>query len=58
MEWYVLVLMLSLPPSIHADCSSLCQRCAEQMLRSDAAFGSLVRTEEQTPTTCGTGAEL
>ncbi|XP_072223319.1 proenkephalin-B [Leuresthes tenuis] len=41
MEWYVLVLMLSLPPSIHADCSSQCQKCAQQMLRPDAAFSSL-----------------
>ncbi|XP_044068777.1 proenkephalin-B [Siniperca chuatsi] len=41
MEWYVLVLMLSLPPSIHADCSSQCQKCAQQMLSPDAAFSSL-----------------
>uniref|UniRef100_A0A1A8KJ61 Prodynorphin n=1 Tax=Nothobranchius kuhntae TaxID=321403 RepID=A0A1A8KJ61_NOTKU len=40
MEWYVLVLMLSLPPSIHTDCSSQCQKCA-QLLRPDAAFSSL-----------------
>uniref|UniRef100_H2MX41 Prodynorphin n=2 Tax=Oryzias latipes TaxID=8090 RepID=H2MX41_ORYLA len=52
MEWYVLVLMLSLPPSIHADCSSLCQRCAEQMLRSDAAFGSLSCSEECDTDSC------
>ncbi|KAI3356855.1 hypothetical protein L3Q82_003340 [Scortum barcoo] len=38
MEWYVLVLMLSLPPSIHADCSSQCQKCAQQLLSSDGAF--------------------
>ncbi|XP_038164923.1 proenkephalin-B [Cyprinodon tularosa] len=41
MEWFVLVLMLSLPPCIHTECSSQCQRCAEQMLRPDAAFSSL-----------------
>ncbi|XP_017294296.1 proenkephalin-B [Kryptolebias marmoratus] len=41
MEWYVLVLMLSLPPSIHTDCSAECQKCAQQMLRPDAAFSSL-----------------
>ncbi|XP_041859827.1 proenkephalin-B [Melanotaenia boesemani] len=41
MEWYVLVLMLSLPSSIHADCSLQCQKCAQQMLRPDAAFSSL-----------------
>lgn len=41
MEWYVLVLMLSLPPSIHTECSSQCQRCAQQILSPDAAFSSL-----------------
>ncbi|XP_034552162.1 proenkephalin-B [Notolabrus celidotus] len=41
MEWYFLVLMLSLPPSIHADCSSQCQKCAQEILSSDAAFSSL-----------------
>ncbi|XP_008411218.1 proenkephalin-B [Poecilia reticulata] len=41
MEWYVLVLMLSLPPCVHTDCSSQCQRCAEQMLRPEAALSSL-----------------
>lgn len=41
MEWYVLVLMLSLPPSIHTDCSSQCQKCAQQILSSDGAFSSL-----------------
>ncbi|KAM7405458.1 hypothetical protein PAMP_012718 [Pampus punctatissimus] len=41
MEWYVLVLMLSLPSSIHTDCSSQCQKCAQQILSSDAAFSSL-----------------
>ncbi|XP_024119611.1 proenkephalin-B [Oryzias melastigma] len=52
MEWYVLVLMLSLPPSIHADCSSLCQRCAEQILRPDAAFSSLSCSEECDTESC------
>ncbi|XP_035513176.1 proenkephalin-B [Morone saxatilis] len=41
MEWYVLVLILSLPPSIHADCSSQCQKCAQQILSPDVAFSSL-----------------
>ncbi|XP_038554239.1 proenkephalin-B-like [Micropterus salmoides] len=41
MEWYVLVLMLSLPPSIHADCSSQCQQCVQQMLSSEAVFNNL-----------------
>ncbi|XP_029305680.1 proenkephalin-B [Cottoperca gobio] len=41
MEWYVLVLMLSLPHSIHADCSSHCQKCVQQILSPDAAFSSL-----------------
>ncbi|XP_029911916.1 proenkephalin-B [Myripristis murdjan] len=41
MEWYVLVLMLSLPSSIHTDCSSQCQKCAQQMLGADAALSSL-----------------
>ncbi|XP_029012810.1 proenkephalin-B isoform X2 [Betta splendens] len=41
MEWYVLVLMLSLPPSVHSDCSSRCQQCAQQMLGPGAAFSSL-----------------
>ncbi|XP_013856037.1 proenkephalin-B [Austrofundulus limnaeus] len=39
MEWYVLVLMLSFPPSIHSDCSAECQKCAQQLLRPD--FSSL-----------------
>ncbi|KAF3859969.1 hypothetical protein F7725_000224 [Dissostichus mawsoni] len=42
MEWYVLVLMLSLPPSIHADCSSQCQKCVQQII-SPGAFSSMVR---------------
>ncbi|XP_026187970.1 proenkephalin-B [Mastacembelus armatus] len=41
MEWYVLVLMLSLPSSIHTDCSTQCQKCAQQILSPDAAFSSL-----------------
>ncbi|XP_068454220.1 proenkephalin-B [Clinocottus analis] len=41
MEWYVLVLMLSLPPSIRADCSSQCEKCVQQILGPDAAFSSL-----------------
>ncbi|XP_076022326.1 proenkephalin-B [Genypterus blacodes] len=50
MEWYVLVLMLILPPSINTQCSSRCQTCAQQQLLSaDAAFSSPVRH----PTTPG-----
>nr|AAZ99220.1 prodynorphin precursor [Oreochromis mossambicus] len=41
MEWYVLVLMLSLPPCIHTDCSSQCQKCAQQILSPDEAYSSL-----------------
>ncbi|XP_056278439.1 proenkephalin-B [Pseudoliparis swirei] len=41
MEWYVLVLMLSLPPSIRADCSLQCEKCVQQILGPDAAFSSL-----------------
>uniref|UniRef100_A0AAX7TG04 Uncharacterized protein n=1 Tax=Astatotilapia calliptera TaxID=8154 RepID=A0AAX7TG04_ASTCA len=41
MEWYVLVLMLSLPPCIHTDCSSQCQKCAQQILSADEAYSSL-----------------
>ncbi|XP_059190146.1 proenkephalin-B isoform X2 [Centropristis striata] len=41
MEWYVLVLMLSLPPSIRANCSSQCQKCVQQILSPDAAFSRL-----------------
>lgn len=46
MEWYVLVLMLSLPPSIHADlCSKQCQKCAQQILNSEVDLSSLVRRD-------------
>ncbi|XP_029995900.1 proenkephalin-B [Sphaeramia orbicularis] len=38
MEWYVLVLMLSLPPSIHTDCSTQCHKCMERILIPDASF--------------------
>ncbi|XP_034393722.1 proenkephalin-B [Cyclopterus lumpus] len=41
MEWYVLVLMLSLPPSIRADCSLQCEKCVQQIVGPDAAFSSL-----------------
>ncbi|KAM9350401.1 proenkephalin-B [Symphorus nematophorus] len=41
MEWYVLVLILSLPPSIHADCSSQCLKCAQQLLSADVSLSSL-----------------
>lgn len=46
MEWYVLVLMLSLPPSIHADlCSKQCQKCAQQILNSEVDLSDLVRRD-------------
>ncbi|XP_070824867.1 proenkephalin-B [Chaetodon trifascialis] len=57
MEWYVLVLMLSLPPSIRADCSSQCQKCAQQLLSPDAVLSSLscsVECEGQLKS-CGPG---
>ncbi|KAM8863275.1 proenkephalin-B [Spinachia spinachia] len=41
MEWYVLVLMLSFPSSLRADCSLQCQKCVQQILGPDAAFSSL-----------------
>nr|XP_061826058.1 proenkephalin-B-like [Nerophis lumbriciformis]XP_061826067.1 proenkephalin-B-like [Nerophis lumbriciformis]XP_061826077.1 proenkephalin-B-like [Nerophis lumbriciformis] len=34
MEWYVLVLMLSLPPSMHTRCSSQCDRCLQHQLHT------------------------
>ncbi|XP_061908311.1 proenkephalin-B [Entelurus aequoreus] len=34
MEWYVLVLMLSLPPSMHTRCSSQCHRCLQHQLHT------------------------
>ncbi|KAM4610661.1 proenkephalin-B [Polymixia lowei] len=46
MEWYVLVLMLSLPSSIQTDCSSQCQKCAQQVFNSDASLSSLTCTLE------------
>ncbi|KAM6924565.1 proenkephalin-B [Xenentodon cancila] len=60
MEWYVLVLMLSLPPSIHTDCSSQCQKCVQQMLRPDAAFSSLPCSAEceDELESCGRAAPL
>ncbi|XP_008293951.1 proenkephalin-B [Stegastes partitus] len=46
MEWYVLVLMLSLPPSIHTDCSSHCQKCVDQILSPAAALSTLTCSAE------------
>lgn len=43
MEWYVLVLILSLPSSTQADCSSKCLQCAQQILNTDIPVNSLVR---------------
>ncbi|KAM9785860.1 proenkephalin-B [Neosynchiropus ocellatus] len=31
MEWYVLVLMLSLPHCVHPECSPQCQRCSDPL---------------------------
>uniref|UniRef100_G3NHC8 Uncharacterized protein n=2 Tax=Gasterosteus aculeatus TaxID=69293 RepID=G3NHC8_GASAC len=41
MEWYVLVLMLSFPSSLRADCSLQCQKCVQRILGPNAAFSSL-----------------
>ncbi|XP_040008834.1 proenkephalin-B [Xiphias gladius] len=41
MEWYVLMVMLSLPTFIHTDCSSQCQKCVQQIVSHDAAVSSL-----------------
>nr|XP_057907800.1 proenkephalin-B [Doryrhamphus excisus] len=41
MEWYVLVLMLSLPPSMHTHCSSQCHKCLQHILKPNGAFSSL-----------------
>ncbi|XP_078110027.1 proenkephalin-B [Sander vitreus] len=55
MEWYVLVLMLSLPSSLRADCSSQCEKCVQQLLSPDAAFSSLSCSAECAgqPQRCG-----
>lgn len=42
MEWYVLVLMLSLPSLSWADCSEQCLKCALQI--SDSPLNLLVRS--------------
>ncbi|XP_028309256.1 proenkephalin-B [Gouania willdenowi] len=39
MEWLVLVLMLSLTPFIHTDCSLRCQKCAQRILSSGSEEG-------------------
>ncbi|XP_019747169.1 proenkephalin-B [Hippocampus comes] len=41
MEWYVLVLMLSLPHSMHAHCSSQCHKCLQHILKPNSADSSL-----------------
>ncbi|XP_010874070.1 proenkephalin-B [Esox lucius] len=46
MEWYVLVLVLSLPSSTQADCSSQCLQCALQILNTDIPVNSLTCTLE------------
>ncbi|KAL1021282.1 hypothetical protein UPYG_G00011160 [Umbra pygmaea] len=42
MEWYVLVLLLSLPSSTQADCSSQCLQCAQQIINRDIAVNKLI----------------
>ncbi|XP_018934280.1 proenkephalin-B-like [Cyprinus carpio] len=46
MEWYVLVLMLSLPTLSQADCSAQCMRCAQQISDLDSAVNRLTCTLE------------
>ncbi|XP_052450716.1 proenkephalin-B [Carassius gibelio] len=46
MEWYVLVLMLSLPSLSQADCSEQCMRCAQQISDLDSAVNRLTCTLE------------
>ncbi|KAG1960672.1 proenkephalin-B [Pimephales promelas] len=46
MEWYVLVLMLSLPTLSQADCSAQCLRCAQQIPDLDTALNRLTCTLE------------
>ncbi|XP_049609304.1 proenkephalin-B [Syngnathus scovelli] len=41
MEWYVLVLMLSLPHSMHAHCSSQCHKCLQNIFKPNGAYSSL-----------------
>lgn len=61
MEWYVLVLMLSLPPSIRTHCSTQCHQCVERILSPDASLSSssilsVCAAEcEGQPQSCGAG---
>ncbi|XP_062248332.1 proenkephalin-B [Platichthys flesus] len=57
MEWYVLVLILSLPSSIHSDCSSLCQKCFQQVLSSDAAFSGSSSSSSSSGLSCSAECE-
>ncbi|XP_061697135.1 proenkephalin-B [Syngnathoides biaculeatus] len=41
MEWYVLVLMLSLPSSMHTHCSSQCHKCLQYILKPGNTYSSL-----------------
>ncbi|XP_077453887.1 proenkephalin-B [Stigmatopora argus] len=41
MEWYVLVLMLSLPHSVHTHCSSQCYKCLQHIFKPNGAYSSL-----------------
>ncbi|KAM6976622.1 proenkephalin-B [Aplochiton taeniatus] len=46
MEWYVVVLILTLPSYIQADCSSQCLKCAQQFLNTEIPTSSLTCTLE------------
>ncbi|XP_068606281.1 proenkephalin-B [Brachionichthys hirsutus] len=51
MAWYVLLLVLSLPASIHADCSPQCQNCLQEIL--DLSSLSCSGDCEGQPRSCG-----
>ncbi|XP_062316139.1 proenkephalin-B [Osmerus eperlanus] len=46
MEWYALVLILSLSSSIQADCTSQCLKCAQEIFNTDEPISSLTCTLE------------
>ncbi|XP_061758369.1 proenkephalin-B-like [Nerophis ophidion] len=41
MEWYVVVLLLSLPPPMQSRCSSQCPRCLQQHVLHTSTFSTL-----------------
>ncbi|XP_047457452.1 proenkephalin-B [Mugil cephalus] len=57
MEWYVLVLMLSLPPSIHTDCSSQCLKCAQEVPSPDSSLSCIAECVGQLES-CGQAPRL